>query len=82
MNCSIGKNEDVVLISKWMACLYRSLDEFQQDDKILTLLKSQRMLPLSDGELISLQDNTVFYPLTVSSNKTQSGKGSLCADIT
>ncbi|XP_045191511.2 uncharacterized protein LOC123548375 [Mercenaria mercenaria] len=69
------KDEDVILISKWMACLYRSLDEFHHDDTILPTLKLHRVLPLSNRELVSLQDKTVFHPIPNSSAKRQKGKG-------
>jgi hypothetical protein len=70
------KDEDVILISKWMACLYRSLDEFHHDDTILPTLKVHPFLPLSDGELVSLQEKTVFYPIPNLRTKKQKGKGS------
>ena len=71
-----GKDEDIILISKWMACLYRSLDEFHHDDTILPTLKTQHFFPLSDGELVSLHEKVVFYPIPNLSTKKQKGKGS------
>lgn len=65
-----------------MACLYRSLDEFHQDDSILEMLKTHRMLPLSDGELVSLKDKAVFYPIQSSSDDKKRGRGIIFAWIT
>lgn len=72
-----GSVEDVILIAKWLACMYRSLDEFHEDHDILTLMKSQKILPLSDGELVSLEDKTVFYPIPDSNQKRKSETGTL-----
>ena len=56
-------DNDVITIARWLACMYRSLDEFQYDETILDSLKAFRMLPLSDGKLVSLNENTVFFPI-------------------
>ena len=56
-------DEDVTSISRWLACMYRSLDEFQHDETILDSLKAFKMLPLSDGRLVSLNEMTVFFPI-------------------
>ena len=58
-----------------MACLYRSLDEFQQEDTILNTLKSCCIVPLATGELVALQDKTVFYPIDDNSTKKRNISG-------
>ena len=55
--------------------MYRSLDEFQHDDSILSTMKSEKLLPLSAGELVSLQDKTVFYPIPDSAADRQNRRG-------
>ncbi|XP_053402751.1 uncharacterized protein LOC123550539 [Mercenaria mercenaria] len=69
MGTHYTKEEDIILIAKWMACMYRSLDEFHQDDMILKNLKCSRILPLVNGELVALQDKTVFYPIEDASSQ-------------
>ena len=63
MFCCLLDNDNVVAISRWLACIYRSLDEFQNDETVLDALKAFRMLPLSDGELVSVNEKTVFFPI-------------------
>ena len=58
-----GSDSDVQLIARWLACMYRSLDDLQENQEVLARLKTHRLLPLSDGELVSLQDRAVFYPI-------------------
>lgn len=67
-------DNDVIVIAKWLACMYCSLDEFHNEDEILTTIKSHPLLPLSDGELVSLKDKTVFYPIP-DSGKSRQEKG-------
>ncbi|KAK3603430.1 hypothetical protein CHS0354_009413 [Potamilus streckersoni] len=52
-----------------LACIYRSMDEFQQNDEFIKLLREMKMIPLSDGKLVSLQDMTVFFPIEETSSK-------------
>ncbi|KAL4234329.1 hypothetical protein ACF0H5_005980 [Mactra antiquata] len=68
---------DVIQLAKWLACIYRSLDEFHHDDSVLTSLKTQRVLPLSDGQLVALADSTVFYPVPDSGTTRKQGKDPL-----
>ena len=67
--------EEVVQVSRWLACMYRSLDEFQHDDSILGKLEALAALPLSTGELVSVAEKTVFFPVSSSEAKKQKGKG-------
>ncbi|CAL1544092.1 unnamed protein product [Lymnaea stagnalis] len=63
---SIGQNwsndsaDHVTQIAKWLACVYRSLDDFQENTHILEALNKMRIIPLSSGNLVSLSDVTVF----------------------
>ena len=56
--------------------MYRSLDEFQHDETILDSLKAFKMLPLSDGRLVSLNEMTVFFPI-MKNLERQKNKGSV-----
>ena len=56
--------------------MYRSLDEFQHDETILDSLKAFKMLPLSDGRLVSLNEMTVFFPI-MKNLERQKNKGSM-----
>ena len=69
-------DDDVTSISRWLACMYRSLDEFQHDETILDSLKAFKMLPLSDGRLVSLNEMTVFFPI-MKNLERQKNKGSV-----
>ena len=50
------------MIAKWLACLYRSLDEFHENTAVFDSLKTMKIVPLSTGKLISLEETTVFLP--------------------
>lgn len=56
---SVG-DEEIVQISKWLACLYRAMDDFQENTTLISMLRSMRVIPLSTGELVSLEEKTVF----------------------
>ncbi|KAH3734109.1 hypothetical protein DPMN_040549, partial [Dreissena polymorpha] len=71
MENKCSSEEDVLLIARWLACMYRSLDEFHEDQSILEKLKSHRILPLTDGELVSLNEKTVFCPVPQSGGKRE-----------
>ena len=77
--CFLGDNE-VVIISRWLACMYRSLDEFQNDETVLDELKAFKMLPLSDGELVSVNEKTVFFPI-MKNMERQRSRGMSCSCV-
>ena len=52
--------EEVVQIAKWLACVYRSMDDFQENSALISTLRSMRVIPLSTGQLVSLDEVTVF----------------------
>ncbi|XP_041376442.1 protein NO VEIN-like isoform X2 [Gigantopelta aegis] len=54
--------DQVTVIAKWLACLYRSLDEFHENTAVFDSLKTMKIVPLSTGKLISLDETTVFLP--------------------
>ncbi|VDI46757.1 Hypothetical predicted protein [Mytilus galloprovincialis] len=64
-NTEINPNARIFLIAKWLACVYRSLDEFHDNQEIYSELKKMKMVPLASQVYISLEENTVFFPLSV-----------------
>ncbi|XP_025076268.1 uncharacterized protein LOC112553340 isoform X4 [Pomacea canaliculata] len=52
--------EEVIQISKWLACIYRSLDDLQENATLINILQSMNVIPLSTGKLVSLCQTTVF----------------------
>ncbi|XP_055892730.1 uncharacterized protein LOC106068793 isoform X2 [Biomphalaria glabrata] len=78
--------DHVTEIAKWLACVYRSLDDFQENTETLQELQKMRIIPLSNGSLVSLSDMTVFMLLdtqgtqpqqSVKSKKTENNKDPL-----
>ncbi|KAK3589090.1 hypothetical protein CHS0354_017428 [Potamilus streckersoni] len=66
------RENDVLNISCWLACIYRSMDEFQyneSNEENIKLLKEMKMIPLSDGSLIALTERTVFFPVESARSK-------------
>jgi len=60
---------NIVQVSKWLLCVYKSMDEFGHNDATLAELKSMKMLPLSNGRVTSAAVDTVFFPVTSSVEK-------------
>ncbi|XP_076112450.1 uncharacterized protein LOC143080482 isoform X2 [Mytilus galloprovincialis] len=63
-------NEDdfctsIYVIAKWLACVYRSLDEFHDNQEIYIELKKMKIIPLASQVFVSLEDNTIFFPLSL-----------------
>ncbi|KAL3859496.1 hypothetical protein ACJMK2_009715 [Sinanodonta woodiana] len=56
-------DEDILNISYWLACIYRSMDEFQFNEDYIKLLQDLKIIPLSDGSLIALTEKIVFFPV-------------------
>ena len=64
--CGSGEavNEvNIVQVSKWLHCVYKSMDEFGHNDATLTELRSLKMLPLTNGSVTSTAVDTVFFPI-------------------
>ncbi len=70
---------EVSQIAKWLACVYRTMDEFQTDEELKTKLCTLSMIPLADNQFVSLQDRSVFFPLDPEErrNKMQEGNGKM-----
>ena len=50
-------------VAKWLACVYRSLDEFDQNEELMAKLKDVVVVPLMSGDVVSLTTKTVFFPI-------------------
>lgn len=51
------------------------MDEFRHNDDILATLRSLRMIPLTDGRIVSVESQTIFFPLSTSeSNSSRRGE--------
>ena len=59
----------IVQLSKWLLCVYKSMDEFADNAATLAELKSLRMIPLTSGRVTSACTDTVFFPLASSAEK-------------
>ena len=59
-------------IAMWLACIYRSMDDFQDNSTLITELEKMIMIPLSTNVLVSLKDVAVF----IMSNSDASAKSS------
>ncbi|CAG2243868.1 unnamed protein product [Mytilus edulis] len=55
----------IYVIAKWLACVYRSLDEFHDNQEIYSELKKMKIIPLASQVFVSLEDNTIFFPLSL-----------------
>ena len=64
--CDSGEevNEaNIVQVSKWLLCVYKSMDEFGHNDDVLTELRSLKMVPLTSGRVTSTSVDTIFFPI-------------------
>ena len=50
-------------VAKWLACVYRSLDEFDSNEELMAKLKDVVVVPLMSGDVVSLATKTVFFPI-------------------
>lgn len=66
--------DEVVQIAKWLACIYRSMDDFQENSTLISTLQAMRVIPLSTGQLVSLTEVTVFL-LSESGHEKQPAPG-------
>ena len=57
---------DVLSVSKWLLCVYKSLDEFGRNDEVFDTLRSLVMIPLANGSVTSIAKDTVFFPISSS----------------
>jgi len=57
---------DVKWIANWLHCIYRCLEaEHNSSNDLLIDIASMEVIPLSDGSLVNLKDNAVFFPLSL-----------------
>lgn len=61
----------IVAVSKWLQCIDKSMDEFAQHDETLRRLREMKMIPLSNGSVTSLDHDTVFFPVSLTNEKSR-----------
>ncbi|XP_064610417.1 uncharacterized protein LOC135474759 [Liolophura sinensis] len=66
---------NVVLMARWMACVYRSMEELQ-DAEVFSSLKAMNIIPLSEGKFVSLDSTTVFFPVAETTTSAKKQKSS------
>ena len=77
-NCDVLsglENSNIAMITKWWACVYRSMDDLQSNEEIRTQLRDLEILPLADGSVVSLQRCSVFFPLDQEERRKKRQKG-------
>ena len=67
----------IILIAKWLACVYRSLDEFHDNQEVFNTLMTMKIIPLVSKEYVALEDNTVFFPITSEQKSRSQYRGNL-----
>ena len=63
----------IVITAKWLACVYRSLDEFHDNQGVYEKLKAMKIIPLASNERVAVANNTVFFPLSDGSKLSAKG---------
>ncbi|XP_069113795.1 uncharacterized protein [Argopecten irradians] len=66
-------DNQILMTAKWLACVYRSLDEFRDNQFILDTLSTLKILPLTTDQFVSVADKTIFFPLTEDKKTLQRG---------
>ncbi|XP_059138506.1 uncharacterized protein LOC131926926 isoform X3 [Physella acuta] len=77
---SAENSDHVTEIAKWLACVYRSLDDFQDNTQTVEALDKMRIIPLSCGRLVALADVTVFLLADEKSAAEKKKKGGNAID--
>ena len=49
------------------------MDEFERDESVLETLKSMAIIPSADGQITSLSEKSVFFPLNSEDNSPKDG---------
>lgn len=63
-------------VAKWLVCLSRAMiREFNASGSLNEDLKKLRIIPLSNGNFVSLADKVVFFPMDDKTKKTRSSLG-------
>lgn len=67
-------DNDILVTAKWMACVYRSLDEFSDNQSIYDKLKAMKIIPLANYQRQSTNNSTIFFPLSENTGFSYNGK--------
>ena len=58
-----NSRQQAILVAKWLACVYRSLDDFGHDTELVAALRDLPMVLVAGGEVVSLSQRSVFFPV-------------------
>uniref|UniRef100_A0A8W8JQP2 Protein NO VEIN C-terminal domain-containing protein n=1 Tax=Magallana gigas TaxID=29159 RepID=A0A8W8JQP2_MAGGI len=58
------KDSDILMTAKWLACVYRSLNEFTDNQPVYDKLKALKIIPLATYQRQCTADSTIFFPLS------------------
>ncbi|XP_062567288.1 uncharacterized protein LOC134229558 [Saccostrea cucullata] len=64
-------DESVLMTAKWMACVYRSLDEFSDNQSVYDTLRAMKIIPLASLQRQCTNDSTIFFPLSENTGSSQ-----------
>jgi hypothetical protein len=70
-------DNDILVTAKWMACVYRSLDEFSDNQSIYDKLKAMKIIPLATYQRQSTNNSTIFFPLAENTGFSSNGEKTL-----
>ncbi|XP_061196696.1 uncharacterized protein LOC133204972 [Saccostrea echinata] len=62
---------NVLMTAKWMACVYRSLDEFSDNQAVYDTLRAMKIIPLATNQRQCTGDSTIFFPLSENTGFSQ-----------
>ena len=61
--CFSDFNKQIVATAQWLTCVYQTIDEFEDNKRIIEELLKLPTIPLTDNTMVALKNNTVFFPL-------------------
>ena len=51
-------------MAKWLTCVYRSIDDIQPDESVISQLQQLPVTPLASGDAVRLSEHVVFFPIS------------------
>lgn len=72
--CFHQTDSDILMTAKWLACVYRSLNEFTDNQPVYDKLKALKIIPLASYQRQSTADSTIFFPLSENTELSYNGK--------
>lgn len=62
------------MTAKWLACVYRSLNEFTDNQPVYDKLKALKIIPLATYQRQCTEDSTILFPLSENTELSYNGK--------